>query len=155
MDRRYKGASVSQQAHPETPKPTLPESQTDDLPAAEQVRARRVVLPADWLPIALLVGDAIIAALSIPFGYWVRYVNADQTLAFGPYLAAIPVVVILYVVALATNRQYSSWRGRTLVDQLLSLYYGIGFAAVLMLAAIELANLGQRYSRLTLIPPTH
>ena len=70
----------------------------------------------------------------------------------GPYVAAIPVVVVLYLVALATNRQYSSWRGLTLVDQLLSLYYGIGFAAVLMLAAIELANLGQSYSRLTLIP---
>jgi exopolysaccharide biosynthesis polyprenyl glycosylphosphotransferase len=90
--------------------------------------------------------------VSVPFGYWLRYVNAGQALPFGPYIAAIPVVVVLYVVALAINRQYSSWRGRTLVDQLLSLYYGIGFAAVLMLAAIEVANLGQSFSRLTLVP---
>src|SRR5438046_2588979 len=154
--RRFKEASAHQEAGPETPKTTVTENQTDDprVPhaAGDKGQAGGMVLPADWLPIALLAGDAVIAALSVPFGYWVRYVNADQSLAFGPYVAAIPVVVVLYLVALATNRQYSSWRGRTLVDQLLSLYYGIGFAAVLMLAAIELANLGQSFSRLTLIP---
>jgi exopolysaccharide biosynthesis polyprenyl glycosylphosphotransferase len=54
--------------------------------------------------------------------------------------------------SLGLNHQYTSWRGRTLADQLLSLYSGIGVAAILMLAAIELANLGQSYSRLTFIP---
>ena len=154
--RRFKEASAHQEAGPETPKTTVTENQTDDprIPhaAGDKRQAGGMVLPADWLPIALLAGDAVIAALSVPFGYWVRYVNAGQSLAFGPYVAAMPVVIVLYLVALATNRQYSSWRGRTLVDQLLSLYYGIGLAAVLMLAAIELANLGQSYSRLTLIP---
>jgi exopolysaccharide biosynthesis polyprenyl glycosylphosphotransferase len=115
-------------------------------------RTRLVFLPPDWLPLALLAGDGLIAAASVPFGYWVRYASAEQSLPFGPYLAAIPIVVALYLVALAINRQYSSWRGRTLVDLLLSLYYGVGFAAVLLLAAIEVANLGQRYSRLTLVP---
>lgn len=112
----------------------------------------RVALPPDWLPKALIAGDAIIAAGSVPFAYWIRYGKASQALPFEPYLAAIPVVAALYVVALALNHQYSTWRGKTLAEQLLSLYSGIGVAAILMLAAIEIANLGQRYSRLTFIP---
>lgn len=114
--------------------------------------AQRTGLPPDWLPKALIAGDAIIAAASVPFAYWIRYGRATQALPFEPYLAAIPLVVILYVVALALNHQYTSWRGKTLADQLLSLYSGIGVAAILMLAAIEIANLGQRYSRLTFVP---
>src|SRR5712691_4539783 len=114
--------------------------------------SRLVFLPPDWLPVALIVGDAIIAAASVPFGYWVRYFKAGQVLPLGPYLAAIPVVIALYLFALAVNRQYSSWRGLTLVDQLLSLYGGIGLATVLMLAATEVGNLGANYSRLTFIP---
>jgi len=154
---QYKGAGPRRESGPDIAKPIVTEEKADRLvpmaqPMPEVRQANRRALPADWLPLALLAGDVAISALSVPFGYWVRYVNAGQVLPFGPYVAAIPVVVVLYLVALAVNRQYSSWRGRTLVDQLLSLYYGIGFAAVLMLAAIELANLGQSFSRLTLIP---
>jgi exopolysaccharide biosynthesis polyprenyl glycosylphosphotransferase len=109
------------------------------------------LLHPDWLPRALMVGDAVICAVSVLAAYWVRYGNASQTLPFGPYLAAIPVVVVLYIFALAVNHQYWSWRGRTLVDQLLALYSGVGLAAVLILAAIEVTNLGQHYSRLTFI----
>lgn len=109
-------------------------------------------LSADWLPAALVVGDALIAAASVPAGYWIKYANASQVLPLGPYLAAIPVVVGIYVFSLAVTGQYRSWRGRTLVDQLFALYSGIGLAAVLMFAAIEAANLGQRYSRLTILP---
>ena len=109
-------------------------------------------LTPDWLPVALMVGDSVIAAVSVVAGYWLRYGNADQTLPFGPYLAAIPVVVAIYLFSLAVTGQYRSWRGRTLVDQLFALYSGVGLAAVLMFAAIEAANLGQRYSRLTILP---
>jgi Undecaprenyl-phosphate glucose phosphotransferase len=98
------------------------------------------------------VGDAIIAAASVPIAYWIRYGSADQVLPIGPYLAAIPVVVVIYVGVLAINHQYTSWRGRTLVDQLFSLYSGIGLAAVLLLAAIEVGNLGGSYSRLAFVP---
>jgi len=93
-----------------------------------------------------MVGDSVIAAVSVVAGYWLRYGNADQTLPFGPYLAAIPVVVAIYLFSLAVTGQYRSWRGRTLVDQLFALYSGVGLAAVLMFAAIEAANLGQRYA---------
>ncbi|TMC87638.1 MAG: hypothetical protein E6J12_12695, partial [Chloroflexi bacterium] len=94
-------------------------------------------LPADWLPVALLAGDAVIAAISVPAGYWIKYGNATQSLPFLPYAAAIPVVVLIYLASLAITNQYRSWRGRTLLDQLFAVYQGIGLAAVLMLAAIE------------------
>jgi exopolysaccharide biosynthesis polyprenyl glycosylphosphotransferase len=116
------------------------------------IRRRLPLLPADWLPIALVVGDAVIAAVSVPAGYWVRYYNADQVLPYGPYLAATPVVVVIYLFALALTGQYRSWRGRTLVDEVFALFAGVGLAAVLIFAAIELGNLGQSYSRLTIIP---
>lgn len=125
------------------------ESSGTAAPAAER---RLGSLPTDWLPIALLVGDAIIAAVSVPIGYWIKYANATQSLPFGPYLAAIPAVVVIYVVSLGITNQYWSWRGRTLFDQIFALWQGVALAAVLMLAAIELGNLGQRYSRLTILP---
>lgn len=117
-----------------------------------RLAGRRFLLHPDWLPFALLVGDAIVAAISVPLGYWIKYASEFQKLPLGPYLAAIPVVVILYLFSLAVTGQYRSWRGTTLVDRLLALYRGIGLAAVLMLAAIEIGNLGQRYSRLTILP---
>jgi Undecaprenyl-phosphate glucose phosphotransferase len=145
---------------PESPAPEGGSSEVTKPPAlaepariAEQEAGHpRPVLPPDWLPVALVLGDAVIAGVSVPVAYWIRYGNADQALPLAPYLAAIPVVVAAYLLALAVNRQYSSWRGRTLVDQLFSLYSGIGLAAILLLAAIEVGNLGQHYSRLTFIP---
>ena len=110
------------------------------------------MLPADWLPIALLIGDAVIAAISVPAGYWIKYYKATQALPLEPYLVAIPVVVAIYLVALAFTGQYRSWRGRTLIDQIFALYAGVALAAVLIFAAIELGNLGQSYSRLTILP---
>jgi exopolysaccharide biosynthesis polyprenyl glycosylphosphotransferase len=124
-------------------------------PAGDQT-SRVAVLPPDWLPLALLVGDAVIVASSVLAAYW-YYVNLDPlrraagaALPFGPYAAAIPVVIAIYLVSLAINHQYQSWRGRTLMDLVLGLYSGIGLAAVLILAAIALVNLGVDYSRLTL-----
>jgi exopolysaccharide biosynthesis polyprenyl glycosylphosphotransferase len=113
-------------------------------------------LSPDWLPKALIAGDAVIAGASVFLAYWyhhnidpIRPVNAGE-LPVGPYLAAIPVVMVTYVVALAATHQYQSWRGRTLVDLLLQLYSGIGLASILMLAMISLGNLGLYYSRLTI-----
>ena len=124
--------------------------------AVPEPSGRLVFLPPDWLPIALIVGDAVIVAASIllAYGYYVHVDplrrSSGAALAFGPYIPAIPVVVLLTLVSLAINNQYRSWRGRTLMDLLLGMFSGIGLAAVLALAAIAIANLGADYSRLTI-----
>src|SRR5258708_16678313 len=79
---------------------------------------RLVFLTPDWLPVALVIGDAVIAAISVPLGYWIKYANATQVLPFGPYLAAIPVVVVLYLFSLSVTGQYRSCRGPTLFNHL-------------------------------------
>jgi len=117
---------------------------------------RLVFLPPDWLPKALIAGDAVIAGGSVLLAYWFHHsfdpfhTLTPGELPIGPYLAAIPFVVLIYIAALAANHQYQSWRGRTLVDLLLQLYSGIGLAAIVMLAVISLANLGASYSRLSI-----
>src|SRR6266702_1352447 len=72
-----------------------------------------------------------------------------EPLAFGPYLGAIPVVIPIYLFALAVNQQYRSWRGRTLVDQLFTMGSGSALAAMLILAGMSLYR-GFEYARLTL-----
>jgi len=127
------------------------------IPAPDRGSTGRLVfLPPDWLPLALIGGDAVIVVASIVTAYW-YYHNLDplhraegSALPFAPYLLAMPVAVFLYLFALALSQQYRSWRGRSLIDLLLGLYSGIGLAAVLILAAIAVGNLGVDYSRLTI-----
>ena len=125
-------------------------------PDTTQRPSRLVFLPPDWLPLALLIGDVLIVVVSIGAAYW-YYHNLDPlrrsegaALPLGPYLAAMPVAAAIYLLSLAINHQYRSWRGRTLMDLLLGLYSGIGLAAVLVLAAIAATNLGVYFSRLTI-----
>jgi exopolysaccharide biosynthesis polyprenyl glycosylphosphotransferase len=110
----------------------------------------------NWLPLVLVLGDALIAGVSVILAYEYRY-HLDripqvvkEPLAFPPYLAAIPVVIAIYLFALAINQQYRSWRGRTLVDQLFALGSGSALAAMLMLAGMSLYRDFQ-YGRLTLV----
>lgn len=91
----------------------------------------------------------MIAGAAVLVGYVVRYGLTGHGLV-NSYLVGAPVVVAIYLFSLGVNHQYSSWRGRTLVDQLLALYSGIGVAAVLILATIALFNLGADYSRLSI-----
>src|SRR5439155_14181510 len=120
-------------------------SDADAQPTAElgaRRSSRLATLGPDWLPIALLAGDAIIVVASTVGAYlFHRSIDPFHTegrfLPFGPYAAAIPVVVLLYLFALTINHQYQSWRGRSLSDLLLGQYSGIGLAAVLVLAAIS------------------
>jgi len=132
----------------------VPQPDPAAAPAARK-SSRLVTLGPDWLPLALLVGDAVIVVASIVAAYlFHRTVDPFHTegrlLPFGPYIAAIPIVVFLYLFALTINRQYQSWRGRSLSDLLLGLYSGIGLAAVLALAGISLGNVGTHYSRLVI-----
>jgi len=122
---------------------------------ATRKSGRLAMLGPDWLPLALLVGDAIIVVASILGAYLFHHTidpfhTEGRFLPFGPYIAAIPIVVLLYLFALTINHQYQSWRGRSLSDLLLGLYSGIGLAAVLVLAGISLGNVGTHYSRLVI-----
>ncbi|TMD83678.1 MAG: undecaprenyl-phosphate glucose phosphotransferase [Chloroflexi bacterium] len=110
----------------------------------------------NWLPLVLIAGDAVIAGVSVILAYEHRY-HLDripqvvkEPIAFGPYLAAIAVVIPIYLFALAVNQQYRSWRGLTLVDQLFALGGGTVLAAMLMLAGMSLYR-GFEYARLTLV----
>lgn len=110
----------------------------------------------NWLPLALILGDALIAGLAVILAYEYRY-HLDripqvvkEPLAFGPYLGAIPVVVLIFLFALAVNQQYRSWRGLTLVDQLFAMGSGIALAALLLLAGMSLYR-GFEYGRLTFV----
>ena len=110
----------------------------------------------NWLPLALIIGDVLIAGVAVILAYEYRY-HLDripqvlkEPLAFGPYVAAIPVVVALFLFALAVNQQYRSWRGRTLVDQVFAMGSGLALAGMLMLAAMSLYR-GFEYSRLTFV----
>lgn len=133
------------------PGSAIPELQARSTTQGTANATWRSSLRTDWLPLALIAGDAVIAGASVLIGYVVRYrLGEQQALRIGPYLVAIPVVVAIYLFSLGINHQYSSWRGRTLVDQLLALYSGIGLAAVLMLAGIGLLNLGADFSRLSI-----
>ena len=150
---------VERPSPPEPPEATTDPGTVRPAPMPLPVSAptgRLVFLPPDWLPKALVLGDAVMVAVSLLVGYWYRH-NLDPirqqggaALAFGPYLLAIPVVIVLYWLALAMNQQYRSWRGRTLASILLNLYTGIGLAALLILAVISIANLGPDFSRLTI-----
>src|SRR5690242_11203999 len=94
--------------------------------------APRIVLPPDWLPVALFGGDALIAGAAVCAGYWLRtlgYTNAAaRAEQFGPYLHVAPLVLAVGAGALAINGQYRSWRGCGLVEQLFRLCSGIGLA---------------------------
>ena len=110
----------------------------------------------NWLPLALILGDALIAGVSVILAYEYRY-HLDripqvlkEPLAFGPYMAAIPFVAAMFLFALAVNQQYRSWRGRTLVDQLFAMGSGLALAGMLMLAGMSLYR-GFEYSRLTFV----
>jgi len=110
----------------------------------------------NWLPLALVLGDALIAGVSVILAYEYRY-HLDripqvlkEPLAFGPYMAAIPFVAAMFLFALAVNQQYRSWRGRTLVDQLFAMGSGLALAGMLMLGGMSLYR-GFEYSRLTFV----
>src|SRR5205814_700771 len=87
--------------------------------------------------------EGAVAGASVILAYEYRY-HLDripqvvgQPLAFGPYVAAIPVVVAIYLFSLAVNQQYRSWRGRTLVDQVFAMGSGTALAAMLTLAGMS------------------
>ena len=161
MDRR-KPASLSSLASTAHDGPAK-HSQPDTIPPAVTARAgsrsgllKRVFDRPNWLPRALIFGDAVVVAISLLAAYWYRFhgqkltASAAEPPDLRAYVLVIPVLVMLYAVALGLNRQYSSWRGRSLVDQLFSMYSGIALAGMLILAAMSVSHIGFQYSRLAL-----
>jgi exopolysaccharide biosynthesis polyprenyl glycosylphosphotransferase len=156
MARQAKSGSAEFEPTPPQILESRPEKREEFARPVSAPAGRLAFLSPDWLPKALIAGDAVIVVVSLLIGYWYRH-NLDpirprggEALAFGPYLAAIPAVVVIYLVSLAINNQYHSWRGRTLAAVLINLYTGVGLAAILILALISLANLGIYFSRLTI-----
>lgn len=115
---------------------------------------KRVFDRPNWLPRALVLGDVIAVVASVLAAYWLRFriqalpPTAGETPDLSAYLLVLPILVLLNALALALNRQYTSWRGRSLIDQLFSMYSGIALAGMLILAAMSLSHLGFQYSRL-------
>jgi exopolysaccharide biosynthesis polyprenyl glycosylphosphotransferase len=110
----------------------------------------RLVLPVDWLPIALLAGDGLIAVASVCVAYWLRtagFTPAARLHQFGPYVGRLPLVVVVCACALALNGQYRSWRGSQLGDQLFRLCSGIGLALLLLLSLGAITHTIDAYSR--------
>jgi exopolysaccharide biosynthesis polyprenyl glycosylphosphotransferase len=154
MARRAPGAPADSGRRKATSNlsPAPPSEQVSIVPAPS---GRLAFLPADWLPVALVAGDALIAAVAVlaTYEYHSRldFLYRREALSLTAYLVAVPIVMLIYLFALAVSRQYGSWRGRTLLDRLLSLYYGIAFGTILILAAISLTYSGFYYARLTVL----
>jgi Undecaprenyl-phosphate glucose phosphotransferase len=140
---------------------TTKQSRPDQKPPAETARSgsraglfKRVFDRPNWLPFALIFGDAVAVIISVLAAYWLRFhgqpltSSATETPELSAYLLVIPVLVLLNAFALSLNRQYTSWRGRSLVDQLFSMYSGIALAGMLILAAMSISHIGFQYSRL-------
>src|SRR5258708_39830461 len=74
--------------------------------------SRLVFLPPDWLPLALIAGDAGTAVAGVLLRYWERHTlhptcpQGAGGLAFGPHPVAIPVGITLFWLALSPQRPY-------------------------------------------------
>jgi exopolysaccharide biosynthesis polyprenyl glycosylphosphotransferase len=131
-------------------------SQAVEIQKPSTTTAAAIFRRPNWLPLVLIGGDALIAGIAVLIAYEYRY-HLDripqvvkEPLAFGPYVAAIPAVIAIFLFSLAVNQQYRSWRGRTLVDQLFAMGSGVALAAMLMLAGMSLYR-GFEYGRLTFV----
>jgi exopolysaccharide biosynthesis polyprenyl glycosylphosphotransferase len=123
-------------------------------PARARTLFTRVFDRPDWLPRALIVGDAVAVVISLLAAYLYRFhasgspITASETSQLSAYLYVVPAVVVPYAIALYLNGQYTSWRGQSLVDQLFRMYSGIALAGLLLLAAMSISHMGLEYSRL-------
>src|ERR1700716_1964596 len=111
-----------ERAKPLDPPPPLGEGSLEAMSQAAEIQ-KPAAAPAaifrspNWLPLVLVAGDALIAGVAVILAYEYRY-HLDRIpqvvglpLAFGPYVAAIPVVIAIFLFSLAVNQQYRSWRG--------------------------------------------
>ena len=109
-----------------------------------------------WLPWIRAAADlvAILAALLLAYNY--RYhvdripIPGTEPPAFGYYLAAAPVVALIFVVTFAASGVYRIRRGRPLLDEFFSIIGAAALAGVIILALMSIYR-GFSYSRLVLL----
>src|SRR5258708_33317896 len=99
-----------------------------------------------WFSLGLVAGDAACVVAALLLAYWYRYLSHRDPIPvpgvespdFGRYLQAVPVLVVVMLVALAVNRGYAQTRGRAFIDEAYGLVGGVFVGAILGLAAMSL-----------------
>ena len=108
-----------------------------------------------WLPWARATADAIALFLGVLIAYNYRFhvdripIPGSEPPSYGYYLAAAPVVALVFVLTFASSGVYRIRRGRRLLDELFAI---IGASAVAGLMTLALMSLYRTfsYSRLVL-----
>jgi exopolysaccharide biosynthesis polyprenyl glycosylphosphotransferase len=109
-----------------------------------------------WLPRVRAAADlvAILAAMILAYNYRYRVdripVPGTEPPAFGYYLAAAPVVALIFVVTFAASGVYRIRRGRPFLDEFFSIIGAAALAGVIILALMSIYR-GFSYSRLVLL----
>ena len=109
-----------------------------------------------WLPWIRAAADlvAILAALILAYNYRFRVdripIPGTEPPAFGYYLAAAPVVALIFVLTFAASGVYRIRRGRPFLDELFSIIGAAALAGVIILALMSIYR-GFSYSRLVLL----
>jgi exopolysaccharide biosynthesis polyprenyl glycosylphosphotransferase len=109
-----------------------------------------------WLPWIRAAADlvAILAAMILAYNYRYRVdripIPGTEPPAFGAYLAAAPVVALIFVLTFASSGVYRIRRGRPLLDEFFSIIGAAALAGVIILALMSIYR-GFSYSRLVLL----
>lgn len=112
--------------------------------------------PNALLPWVRALLDVVSVGLALLLAYNYRYhadripIPGNEPPAFGAYLAAAPVVVLIVVATFAFSGVYRIRRGRPFLDELFSIIGAEVFAGLLALALMSLYR-GFSYSRLVLL----
>lgn len=109
-----------------------------------------------WLPWIRVSIDAISVFAGVLLAYNYRFrldripIPGAEPPAFGPYLAAAPVVVLVFLLTFAFNGVYRIRRGRPLVDETFAVLGASILAGLVSLALMSLYR-GFSYARLVLL----
>ncbi|HET9849712.1 MAG TPA: undecaprenyl-phosphate glucose phosphotransferase [Candidatus Dormibacteraeota bacterium] len=109
-----------------------------------------------WLPgaRALIDAAAMLAGVIIAYNYRFHIdripIPGSEPPAFGYYLAAAPIVTVIFIVTFAASGVYRIRRGRPLLDELFSIIGAAALAGVVTLALMSIYR-GFSYSRLVLL----
>jgi len=109
-----------------------------------------------WLPWIRVSIDAVSVFVGVLLAYNYRFrldripIPGSETPAFGPYLAAAPVVVLVFLLTFAFNGVYRIRRGRPLLDETFAVLGASVLAGLVSLALMSLYR-GFSYARLVLL----